>query len=72
MSFSIDKGVPLPPKIGRTKYPFRSMVRGDSFFVPGKFCASVVVQMGKRMNAVFAQRKVVENGVSGTRIWRVS
>lgn len=72
--FEIEKKVPVPPtdRPGRpSKYPFREMVPGDSFFVAGQ-----TVREGASSAArVFAHRsgrkfrtRTVEGGV---RIWRV-
>lgn len=40
MDFAIDHGVPIPPhppradRVAQSRYPWRSMKPGDSFFVP--------------------------------------
>lgn len=78
----IDKHVPLPADTrgrGRTKFPFRDMEVGDSFFVPttGKAAhqtrsnvSSAASRSGKGSGRVFTTRDVTENGVRGTRVWR--
>ena len=74
----IDKGIPVPPRMprgARSKYPFLGMEVGDSFFVPGikprqispRSCSARLRAEG----AKFATRSVTENGVDGTRVWRV-
>ena len=76
--FSVESGVVMPPpsKKGRpTKYPFRQMKVGDSFFVPdenGKKMRDVVgastANWGKAHGAKFSCRSVD----GGTRVWRVA
>ena len=67
---AIEKGVPIP--VGRrSKYPWRDMEVGDSFFVRGKTSATL---NGARVNAQNGTRfkfklKNVEGGV---RVWRVA
>jgi hypothetical protein len=75
-AFAIDKHVPLPPKGGRrgSKYPFRAMEVGDSFFVPaGGATQSSLRSMAhgftKRTSARYAFRNV-DGG--GFRVWRVA
>jgi len=66
----ITKGLPTPHR-GRTKYPFRDMELGDSFFAPG---ASVIGLHGcarRHRPMRFTCRTLVENGVAGGRGWRI-
>ena len=64
----IDKGVPLPT--ARRKYPWDEMEVGDSFFSPvGQ--ATLMTQSRRRSDRKFTSCAVEENGVRGTRIWRV-
>lgn len=73
--FAVEEGVPIPEiKRGRrdytSKYPFRDLEVGESFFVPdrskkaslGGYCT----RMGNRLGRKFTLR-VIENGV---RVWR--
>lgn len=73
----IDKGVPLPRKGhngGRQAvYPWRQMGVGDSFVL------RETVRSGKGMYAAekltgfkFSSRRIIENGKSVIRIWRVA
>ena len=74
-SFTVEDGVPIPDKRqpGRpSKYPFETMEIGQSFFAPG-------IKVRKVGNAArhyrpkrFRCRTVVENGIRGTRCWRVA
>lgn len=71
----IDKGVPVPPSnVSRRKYPFDAMEVGDSFFVAGRQhkVYGAINWHTKHSNKRFTTRKVVENGVAGIRVWRVS
>ncbi|MFO1130747.1 MAG: hypothetical protein U1E16_01835 [Hyphomicrobiales bacterium] len=66
----ITKGLPTPQR-GRSKYPFRDMELGDSFFAPG---ASVIGLHGcarRHRPMRFTCRTLVENGVAGVRVWRI-
>jgi len=71
--FKIDQKVPLPRrKAGRdgSKYPWREMKVGDSFFVQTENAGnlrSLASNTGRKLNAVFTARSV-EGGV---RVWRV-
>lgn len=81
--FPIDRGVPIPAASGGrpwgSKYPFRQMKPGDSFFAPDKGTRkagrpaavhSAACYFAKRHPGYrFACRSRVENGVAGTRIW---
>jgi len=74
----IDKDVPIfnrGQRGGRAaKYPFRSMVVGDSFFVgnvnPRTF-GPYVHTVGVRLGASFRARVTTEDGVKGMRVWRI-
>lgn len=77
MTIQIDKGIPLAPsqpgKGGgrKTIYPWRQMEVGDSFFVPDRTIRSFSGSAAQHRPRRFSMRTVVENGVSGIRIWRV-
>ena len=72
--FTIDKQVALPS--GKSKYPFASMDKEDSFFIPSdergtKRVVVAVRQAAKRYAQGTGLRfltRVVDNGV---RVWRV-
>lgn len=70
--------VPMPEGLGRSgrvsKYPFRTMPLGGSFFVPGKAPGQLsgAARNQEKNDRKFAMRSVVEDGVSGTRVWRTA
>lgn len=76
----IEKDVPMPEKraaheqskIYRSKYPFRLMEVGDSFFVDpkggGDVVGSAAAAWGRRHGVKFNVRKVE----GGTRVWRIA
>lgn len=77
--FDIDEGVPEPAESrgGATKYPFKRMKPGDSFFVPlaGRKSSSVRGSLsGSAANALgrggASIRAVTEGGRDGFRVWR--
>lgn len=76
MSFVIEKGVKMPESRGSTRYPFREMEIGDSFFVPTDEPSDIVrirsaaSHMKRQHGLVFACRAVCENGKAGIRVWR--
>lgn len=72
--YEIEKGVPMPEmkNVGyRSKYPWKAMEIGDSFFIPapapvalrGNLC-KVALQTGKRFTA--------RDAGNGFRVWRVA
>jgi hypothetical protein len=74
----VDYGVRLTPRNrvhgGFYKYPWDQMEIGDSFFVPNKainIFAGQACNRAKRHGGKYTCRSVVENGVAGTRVWRV-
>jgi hypothetical protein len=77
----IDKGIPVTPHgncgvLGKSKYPFREMAVGDSFFAPlGGAQRSSLSRMAtgwtKDTGFKFVTRKATEGGQEGVRIWRV-
>ena len=79
---TIDKGIPLPPKVVVKPSPttmqdfYRSMEIGDSVFFPGinkRAAGGKAANASKALpSARFAIRATDENGVSGIRMWRVS
>jgi hypothetical protein len=66
----ITKGVPTPHR-GRSKYPFRHMELGDSFFAPGGTVIGLHGCARRHRPMRFTCRSVVENGVAGVRVWRI-
>lgn len=73
----IDNNVPIPANAGRrgkgSMYPFSEMEVGDSFFVsrPQKTMTGSVSSAARKNSAKYTTRSVTENGVSGTRVWRI-
>jgi len=82
--FAVQKGVPIPPRIGGGRasvcpYPFLDMVRGDSFFVAASDHKAIVAARASVGNWArgFAKReakgfRVVTRAVEGgLRCWRI-
>ena len=72
--YEIEKGIPMSSTHGRgrpSKYPFREMEPGDSFFVAGQAPRDGASSAAR----VFAHRKgqkfSTETVEGGVRIWRV-
>jgi hypothetical protein len=69
----IERGIPSPGDF--RCYPWRHMQLGDSFFAakPPKVVSAAACCWAKRNPGYkFITRKVRENGVCGTRCWRVA
>lgn len=71
--FKIDKGIPIPETTTGTKYPFSAMAVGDSFFAPGRTSRQLqnVTSTYRKRGMKFKAVQQEENGVKGTRIWRI-
>lgn len=76
MTYEIEKGVPLP--IGATKYPFREMQIGGSFFVPSDGEPLARVRRRLSVSAHSFTRRceasrafTVRRVDGGIRVWRV-
>ena len=70
----VDKNIPMPPRktnMGSSKYPFPTMDVGDSFFLAGAAKGKFGGLLYKNKPKRFAPRNVVENGISGVRVWRI-
>lgn len=71
----IESNVPCPlDHRNARRYPWDQMEIGDSFFLPHATPQSIACvgrSWGKRRNVKFSVRAVVENGVEGTRVWRI-
>lgn len=69
--FAIEKNVPMVSIVGRPpKYPLRSMLPGDSFFVPRGYRRSIsasVSRIAKETGMIFRVRQVD----GGVRVWRI-
>ena len=76
LGIKIDDGVPIPEGHGATRYPFKELKDGQSFFVAGdpsirhKVATSARAYQ-KSLNVRFSVRVTTENGVTGIRVWRV-
>lgn len=73
-AIEVRDGVPIPPVVRRSKYPFQTMEVGQSFFVfIGSNNANFVANANKRYAPKkFTQRMTVENGRRGIAVWRIS
>jgi len=70
-----DKPYPGIKQRGRkSKYPFATMKIRDSVFIEGpiSIISSASAKMGRRRNRKFRCRTVEENGIKGTRVWRIA
>ena len=67
----ICKGVPTPTG-RRSKYPFRDMEIGDSFFSPGSSVIGIHGCARRHRPKRFTCRSVDEDGVAGIRVWRIA
>lgn len=70
---SILSGIPLPENADRTKYPWKTMAIGESFFVPGgklTTFATTCNKNGHKYNRAFIARKYTRDGVEGIMVWR--
>ena len=70
--FKIEKGVPIPLKKSRlTKYPWKEMKVGNSFFVaastPGRISSVCASRAKTHPGECYATRKEGD----GVRVWRV-
>lgn len=70
----IDKGIAIPEsRKGHRLSKYVDMEVGDSFFVakPQHLAGSGARMYAKKTGRKFASRTVTENGITGTRVWRV-
>jgi hypothetical protein len=70
-TISITKGMPAP-RGRRSKYPFRDMDIGDSFFAPGSSVIGIHGCARRHRPMRFTCRSIVENGIPGVRVWRIA
>lgn len=74
MTFVIEKGIPLPEKHVRWKYPFDQMEIGDSFFVANKDTtqmSALCKRAAKRLGRRFVTAKAESGDDTGCRVWRM-
>lgn len=70
MEFKIEKNVPMPRSMPRSKFPFASMEVGDSCFLEKEIsCIHAYTRHLKPKK--FSGRTVTEDGIKGIRIWRI-
>ncbi len=78
----VQSGIPIPaknptaPPRPDTKYPFREMKDGDSFFIEcsrdrREKIRPAIAGSGKRVGVRVVSRAVTEDGKPGLRFWRV-
>ena len=69
----IDKGIEMPGEYSaRTKYPWRALEVGDSFFVPNRSPAGMTTPVAvQREGRKFAFRTWSNGTKQGVRVWRV-
>ncbi len=79
MTYEITNKIPLPGAKRReykSKYPFREMNKGDSFFVPGitkggLYQAAYYIVKKTKGKKRFKVIERTENDLKGARVWRV-
>lgn len=77
--FEVTNTIPVPGRSSgsgrKSKYPFKTMHVGDSFFVPGIRKTSLyqaAKMAGKKEGRKFTVRATVEKGLFGARAWRTA
>lgn len=70
----VDRNVPVPVHRRNHKYPWHQMKKGDSFFTESPYLQGPMASAARRIGkgCKFICRSVMEKGVKGTRVWRVS
>ena len=75
MTFKIEKEIPIPKKIGGngrlSKYPYKDMDIGDSFFVEKQGVRGKAVQSGYHFARKHGKKFTARPVEGGVRIWRV-
>jgi len=75
---TIDSDIPIPDSVSATRrYPFPQLEIGQSFFVPASEKRTDQIQTAAHNWAKYNNRKLtvrrrVENGITGTRVWRIA
>ena len=70
----IDKDIPLPTDTinhRNTKYPWKEMEIGNSFFSTSKGIPTLVSNMNKRSDEKYTSRKDNDGFNDGYRVWRI-
>jgi hypothetical protein len=69
---AIEKNVPVPTESAKAKYPFRTMVVGDSFFVESDTKGRTVTKLLSATRN-YPDRKFTARQVEGgVRVWRTA
>ncbi len=68
IEYKVEKGVP-PPETHTSKYPFKSMAVGDSFFAPGGSRLAIGAYAAKALGKSNYTVRSVDGGV---RVWRLA
>jgi hypothetical protein len=66
----LTRNVPPPKPIRRGVYPYKEMVVGDSFFVPGAN-RQVVCNNNWRMGKKLGMKFIARVDAGGVRVWRI-
>ena len=66
----IEKNIPAPKS--RSKYPFREMEVGNSFWSDNANIRSIATRAGKRLGYAFSTRAELNGDVKGFRVWRTA
>lgn len=74
--FKIETDIPIPTSLNgySSKYPWEKLEIGHSFFVKDKKPPALSTTRRyaeKKFHTKYASKLVTENGVQGTRIWRI-
>lgn len=73
MSFTIERGIPIPPpRWPTTKWPYRSMELGDSFFVPVGNAGKNIYNNARAAAQAYGQKISIRKIDGGWRIWRTA
>lgn len=68
----LEQNIPIPDRRPARIYPFRKMKVGDSFFVADISLVRIHAAARKYKDLRVTCRTLVENGVKGVRVWRIS
>ena len=75
-TITIDHSIPAPEHItGRNrkrKFAFEELQIGDSFFVPEVVLSGISGYWEKKLGITITRKAVTENGINGTRFWRIA
>lgn len=72
--YKIDKNIPIPSKYSKgikTKYPWRELEVGDSFFVENR-TSTQMINTSKNTSKNSGHKYVCRKEGNGCRVWRVA